>query len=174
MGELKRDKDELTTADLAGRGDAADRRARDLPRDTPETGGPRLVRNEPSDEAIPLGASTVADKPANTPREGTFGGEAARGTSALGKPTLLFSESDMSDLRSQWSKVQVGFVDEPRRSVEEADSLVATVMQRLAEGFARERSTLEQQWDRGSDVSTEDLRVALQRYRDFFDRLLSA
>jgi hypothetical protein len=62
--------------------------------------------------------------------------------------------------------------DEPRRTVEDADKLVAAVMQRLAEGFANERSGLEKQWDSGDNVSTEDLRVALQRYRSFFDRLL--
>jgi hypothetical protein len=84
----------------------------------------------------------------------------------------LFSESEMADFRSQWSKIQTGFVDEPRRTVEDADKLVASVMQRLAEGFANERSGLEKQWDRGGDVSTEDQRVALQRYRSFFDRLL--
>jgi hypothetical protein len=63
-------------------------------------------------------------------------------------------------------------VDEPRRTVADADKLVASVMQRLAEGFANERSGLEKQWDRGDDASTEDLRLALQRYRSFFDRLL--
>lgn len=90
----------------------------------------------------------------------------------LETPTL-FSESEMGKFRSRWSNVQTGFVvDEPRRTVEEADKLVASVMQRLAEGFASERSGLEKQWDQGDDVSTEDLRVALQRYRSFFDRLL--
>jgi hypothetical protein len=63
-------------------------------------------------------------------------------------------------------------VDEPRQAVEGADKLVAAVMQRLAEGFANERSGLEKRWDSGDSVSTEDLRVALQRYRSFFDRLL--
>ena len=63
-------------------------------------------------------------------------------------------------------------MDEPRRTVEEADKLVASVTQRLAEGFANERSGLEKQWGRGDNVSTEGLRVALQRYRSFFDRLL--
>jgi hypothetical protein len=63
-------------------------------------------------------------------------------------------------------------VDEPRQTVAEADKLVASVMQRLTEGFANERSGLEKQWDHGDNVSTEDLRVALQRYRSFFDRLL--
>lgn len=86
----------------------------------------------------------------------------------------LFSDSDIGDLRSRWGDVQAGFVDEPRRSVEHADQLVATVMQRLAEGFANERAALEKQWESGDNVSTEDLRVALQRYRAFFGRLLNA
>jgi hypothetical protein len=93
-------------------------------------------------------------------------------STAISGPLPLFSEPEMGDFRSQWSKVQTGFVDEPRRTVEDADKLVAAVMQRLAEGFANERSGLEKQWDRGDNVSTEDLRVALQRYRSFFDRLL--
>jgi CHAD domain-containing protein len=84
----------------------------------------------------------------------------------------LFSESEMGEFRSQWTKIQARFVDEPRGTVKGADELVATVMQRLAEGFANERSSLEKQWDRGDNVSTEDLRVALRRYRSFFDRLL--
>ena len=91
---------------------------------------------------------------------------------AVSEPMPLFSEMEMGEFRSQWSKVQTGFVDEPRRTVEDADKLVAAVMQRLAEGFANERSALEKQWDSGDNVSTEDLRIALQRYRSFFDRLL--
>ena len=92
----------------------------------------------------------------------------------IGNVTPLLSDTEVGALRSRWSNVQAVFVDEPRRSVEEADSLVATVMQRLTEGFANERSSLEKQWDNGDNVSTEDLRVALQRYRDFFGRLLNA
>jgi hypothetical protein len=76
-------------------------------------------------------------------------------------------------LRNRWSAVQTAFVDEPRTAVEQADGLVAAAMKRLAEVFAEERSRLEQQWDRGDNVSTEDLRIALQRYRSFFQRLLS-
>ena len=89
-------------------------------------------------------------------------------------PTPLFAETDVNDLRARWSNVQAGFVDEPRHAVENADKLVATVMERLAQGFANERSSLERQWSSGERVSTEDLRVALQRYRSFFDRLLNA
>jgi hypothetical protein len=86
----------------------------------------------------------------------------------------LFSEVEIGDLRSRWSSIQAGFVDEPRHSVEQADQLVATAIQRIAQGFASERATLEKQWDQGDAVSTEDLRVALQRYRAFFGRLLNA
>jgi hypothetical protein len=87
--------------------------------------------------------------------------------------TPLFETGEAESLRSHWTAIQTQFVDEPRRSVEQADELVARAMKRLAEMFASERETLEQNWDRGSDVSTEDLRIALQRYRSFFDRLLS-
>ena len=74
---------------------------------------------------------------------------------------------------TEWSDIQTAFVDEPRRSVEQADTLVAGVMQRLAQVFSDERSRLEQQWDRGDETDTEELRQALQRYRSFFDRLLT-
>lgn len=87
--------------------------------------------------------------------------------------TPLFETGEAESLRSSWMTIQTQFVDEPRRSVEQADELVASAMKRLAEIFANERETLEQNWDRGGDVSTEDLRVALQKYRSFFDRLLS-
>ena len=77
------------------------------------------------------------------------------------------------EYRSRWDTIQTSFVDEPRQAVERADSLVAEVMQELAKTFADERQKLESQWGRGDNVSTEDLRVALQRYRSFFSRLLS-
>lgn len=76
------------------------------------------------------------------------------------------------DFRSRWNDIQTGFVDE-RDAVENADALVAEVMQHLAQTFADERQKLESQWGRGDNVSTEDLRIGLQRYRSFFSRLLS-
>jgi hypothetical protein len=85
----------------------------------------------------------------------------------------LFPSQETQDLRDRWHSIQAGFVDEPRKAVEDADGLVASAMKRLAEIFASERDRLESQWDRGDDVSTEDLRIALRRYRSFFDRLLS-
>jgi hypothetical protein len=85
----------------------------------------------------------------------------------------LLSADEVDDLHDRWTSIQAAFVDEPRKAVQEADGLVARAMKRLAEMFAEERSNLEGQWDRGDQVSTEELRVALQRYRVFFDRLLS-
>lgn len=85
----------------------------------------------------------------------------------------LFPTNELDELRNRWTTVQAAFVDEPRRAVEQADGLVASAMKRLAEVFAEERSNLERQWDSGDNVSTEDLRIALQRYRSFFQRLLS-
>jgi hypothetical protein len=90
-----------------------------------------------------------------------------------GKASPLFDSHATAELRDRWDEIQAGFVDEPRAAVEHADALVADVMKRLAESFAGERRSLEEQWSRGDDVSTEELRVALRRYRSFFDRLLS-
>jgi hypothetical protein len=86
----------------------------------------------------------------------------------------LLGQADEADLRARWEEIQTRFVDDPRQAVEDADALVAGVMKRMAEGFAQAREQLEGQWSRGEDVGTEDLRVALQRYRSFFQRLLSA
>jgi hypothetical protein len=92
---------------------------------------------------------------------------------AAERPAALFPDNEVAGLRSRWDSIQTSFVDEPRKAVQEADNLVAGAMKRLAEVFADERKKLEAQWDRGDSVSTEDLRVALQRYRSFFTRLLS-
>jgi hypothetical protein len=85
----------------------------------------------------------------------------------------LLPQETTTRLQSEWSGVQASFVDEPRQAVQKADELVAFAVKQIAETFARERSALESQWDREGEVSTEDLRVALTRYRSFFHRLLS-
>lgn len=87
------------------------------------------------------------------------------------RPPLLAKEA-LEDLRGRWTTIQSAFVDEPRRAVEQADGLVAELMKRIAEVFANERSGLESQWGSNGQVDTENLRIALQRYRSFFDRLL--
>ena len=85
----------------------------------------------------------------------------------------LFPNEELAGYRTRWESIQTGFVDQPRAAVEQADALVSQVVNRLTEVFTRERSTLEGQWTKGDNVSTEDLRIALTRYRSFFHRLLS-
>ena len=85
----------------------------------------------------------------------------------------MFTPDEVNQLKPSWDAIQTKFIDEPRKSVEEADALVASTAQRITDSFARERAALEERWSKGDDVSTEDLRVALQRYRSFFDRLLT-
>jgi hypothetical protein len=144
MTDLTKDRDRaLTTADLAGAGSAPEFKV-------PEFPGPPLRREYVEEPRV----------------KAPSGGPAV-------EATPLFAADETEHLRSDWSEIQTAFVDEPRKCVEKADQLVARVVQRLAESFSQERSRLEGQWSKGEDVSTEDLRIALQRYRSFFDRLLS-
>jgi hypothetical protein len=122
---------------------------------------PNQSRNQ-SDRRGPVSAERPAVAVSDTPTAGN-----------ASTPSPLFPNTELEGLRNRWSEVQTAFVDEPRTAVQQADGLVAAAMKRLAEVFAEERSKLEQQWDRGDNVSTEDLRIALQRYRSFFQRLLS-
>ena len=155
----------LTTADLAGTRQRTQR----------EDAAPGIENERRTTEPVDTRTDIRSD--------GSFasdaGRPAGRGTAAAPAPALeqetgpLFSGSEANDLRGKWDAIQVGFVDEPRRAVEQADSLVAGTMKRLAEIFADERNKLEGQWDKGENVSTEDLRLALRRYRSFFSRLLS-
>jgi polyhydroxyalkanoate synthesis regulator phasin len=92
----------------------------------------------------------------------------------LDSDTSLLAPEQSDELRERWDGIQSAFVDEPQTSVEEADALVTDLMQRITGRFSSERQHLEDQWAKGDDVSTEDLRVVLTRYRSFFDRLLSA
>lgn len=85
----------------------------------------------------------------------------------------LFAHDELAGLRARWDAVQASFVDDPKDCVQKADSLVSDLVQQLTTGFGQARSRLEEQWSRGEQASTEDLRVALKRYRSFFERLLS-
>ena len=88
--------------------------------------------------------------------------------------TALFEPDAAQRFRTHWDDIQIGFVDDPRKAVRQADELVAQVMTDLAQTFSRERSQLERLMDGGAEESsTENLRVALRRYRSFFQRLLS-
>jgi hypothetical protein len=85
----------------------------------------------------------------------------------------LFDQQRTQQLRDRWHALQARFVDDPRETVAEADGLVSEVLEELESAFSGARGDLERQWSRGDDVSTEDLRRSLQRYRAFFDRLLA-
>jgi hypothetical protein len=111
----------------------------------------------------------VMDRPSDIARGATTGPTLTDDTRHLD----LFPNDELARYRTQWDSIQTGFVDQPRAAVEQADALVSQVVTRLTEVFTRERSTLEGQWTKGDNVSTEDLRIALKRYRSFFHRLLS-
>ncbi len=87
-------------------------------------------------------------------------------------PASLLDPHESEDLRRRWSEIQGRFVDEPRSAVQQADALVSEVVENITQMFANEHSSLESQWKQGSEVSTEDLRMALQHYRAFFNRLV--
>jgi hypothetical protein len=140
---------------------AQDRASEGEPRDAGTTGAARPTTEPPT--ATPGATEPSASDPAT----------ANRGEIPQADASPLFPAGEATSFRARWSEVQTGFVDEPRHAVEQADGLVAEMMQRLAQVFADERGKLEQQWSQGDDVSTEDLRVGLRRYRAFFDRLLS-
>jgi hypothetical protein len=127
------------------------------------------VQQENADERSDQRVDGYDRSETTTTRTNANSGQAAE----TDERTALFSPDETSTLRGQWDSIQVGFVDEPRQAVEKADALVAGAMKRLAEVFAAERERLEKQWDRGDSVSTEELRLALRRYRAFFGRLLS-
>jgi hypothetical protein len=93
------------------------------------------------------------------------------GTNA-GSSAALLNREESEHFRTRWNEIQGKFVDEPRAAVQQADALVSEVIEQITQMFANEHKLLEGQWNQGNDVSTEDLRKALQRYRSFFNRLV--
>ncbi len=131
----------------------------------------QVMDKEISTADVAAAANNRQDQPSSTKE---FASSMTSGQTAAGeRPMALLSPSDANSFHARWDSIQTGFVDEPRRAVEQADALVAELMKRLAEVFSEERGQLEDKWGHDRDVSTEDLRVALQRYRSFFGRLLS-
>jgi hypothetical protein len=147
------EQDEITTGDLA-------RAKRPVPVNPTPLGDARGTQVATGPTGVPQAVPQAAPK-------------TAAKVSQISDAAPLFPNEELDGLRARWKTIQAAFVDEPRNAVHQADTLVASAMQRLAEVFADERAKLEKQWDRGDNVSTEDLRVALQRYRTFFERLLS-
>jgi hypothetical protein len=101
------------------------------------------------------------------------GAEPSRGEHELSAAGVLFAGDDLAELRARWAGVQAAFVDDPKECVQKADGLVSDLVEQLTSGFAETRSHLEEQWHRGEEASTEDLRLALMHYREFFERLLT-
>jgi hypothetical protein len=156
--------DKLSTEDLTGRASTKDA--------TPE------ADLTPEDARGTVRAPVVGDdSPARDRlRDEEGAGEEPRDVRGGAKDTAaepLLAGGDAQGYETRWQEIQVGFVDEPREAVEKADNLVAELMRQLAETFADERRRLEEAWSAGEDVDTEDLRVALTRYRSFFHRLLA-
>lgn len=117
-----------------------------------------------------LSTADIANSQRSSAKEGMVQAETP---GSAGNMTLI-QEQDAGDFRARWTSIQTKFIDEPRKTVSDADQLVADVIQSLARRFAEEHQTLESQWQSGSEVSTEDLRQSMQRYRAFFERLLAA
>jgi len=183
---------DLSTADLAGGTTPRDR----MTRETDTSASTMEPRRDLRDDAFQSTDTDTTDADFSSRDETTSSASSTtlptttpttmpRRTSQLANPAAtdgatsdagaepLFPSGEAEDFRGRWVEVQTGFVDEPRNAVEQADGLVAEMMQRLAQVFADERGKLEEQWSRGDDIGTEDLRQALRRYRSFFDRLLS-
>src|SRR6478672_12012079 len=139
---------------------------------TRDLAGTTGEQEEPSNQQIEE-PTDAADEPMTSERSESEA-QAAEPDSKDQEQEPLLSADKSESFARQWHEIQVAFVDEPRDSVAQADTLVADLMQQLAASFSEERERLEKQWDSGDDVSTEDLRIALTRYRSFFDRLLSA
>jgi hypothetical protein len=128
----------------------------------------RVKQDNQGFDRLPEVERPVSDREVVRPRP-----ESQLADAAVSDRGALFEPAVLNEFNARWSEVQTGFVDEPRRAVQQADALVSDVIKRIADSFGSERAQLEQQWDRGGDVSTEELRQALQRYRAFFSRLLT-
>jgi hypothetical protein len=177
----------LTTADLARTGargraaepdaQAAERtgRAADRPDDRAGRAPADAAGRAPNDAAGRAPVDTRSDGRSDTRADGRSGPKPddARPDGRSEKLDALFTPEATREFRSQWTDIQARFVDDPRQAVRDGDELVARVMKSLAESFASERNRVESQLRDGGDASTELLRVALRRYRSFFERLLT-
>ena len=161
--------EEVARDDLAVEPALTKGRSQDLATDV-EPGEQPLPTRDRGDEATATG--TDPDLAPSTAPAAPAAEDVGTADTATNAGHLLAAD-DAEAFRARWTDVQHGFVDAPRQAVEQANGLVAEVMQHLAKSFADERGRLERQWDQGDDISTEDLRTAFQRYRLFFERLLT-
>ena len=160
--------DDVARDDLAGEPALTEGRSPDLATDVEPGEEPQPLRQDYGRHEV-TATGTDPDLASTAAPAAADAGTADTAT----KAGHLLAADDAEAFRARWTDVQHGFVDAPRQAVEQADGLVAELMQHLAKTFADERGRLEGQWDQGDDVSTEDLRTAFQRYRLFFERLLT-
>jgi hypothetical protein len=167
----------LSTADFAAAAERRDRPSEDGPRadqDRDRHGMARELRETRADDGLRAPpAERVMPQPPQDVRQEQEAEHAQEPRRAGGEGeqlAALFLPQVAQNFRSQWDEVQIGFVDDPANAVRRADELVAQVMKNLAQTFAEERSHVEGEM---SDGDTEHMRVALRRYRSFFQRLLS-
>ena len=132
---------------------------------------------EPPVREFPMGGTAAAVGPMvetfvpAAPTSETIIPKAPIGTNA-GSSMALLNREESEHFRTRWNEIQGKFVDEPRAAVQQADALVSEVIEQITQLFTNEHNSLEGQWNQGTDVSTEDLRKALQSYRSFFNRLV--
>jgi hypothetical protein len=139
--------------------------------DQPATPVSEAPRTEDETTPAPAVETTAAE-----PEPDSVGETHEAEPSATHEPSAdetLFAGDDLAELRARWAGVQAAFVDDPKDCVQKADVLVSDLVEQLTTGFTQARSRLEEQWSRGEDASTEDLRLALMHYREFFERLLA-
>jgi hypothetical protein len=163
--------EDLARDDLAGEPALTEGRSSDLATDVEPGEAPQPLRQDDGRHEV-TATGTDTDLTSSAAPAAQAAPDAGTADTATKAGHLLVAD-DAEAFRARWTDVQHGFVDAPRQAVEQADGLVAELMQHLAKTFADERGRLEGQWDQGDDVSTEDLRTAFQRYRSFFDRLLT-
>jgi hypothetical protein len=121
-------------------------------------------RHDPPDQRAPAppdqqAAAREADQPAPSPQDV--------------RAEEFFPPERRAQLKGTWVDIQSAFIDEPKRAVQNADGLVTEILGAVSQRFESARHSLEAEWNRGEQASTEALRIALQRYRALFDRLLS-
>ena len=152
----------VTTEQIAAAGTWTDQE------DVPQPAGHEGFDDGYADHAAGPAASAPGDRGApDVARDGTV-------AAGPGPRASLLEDGELQSITMRWKDIQAEFVDEPEQAVQEADALVAELMQRLAAMFANERADLEQRLAGDREVSTEDLRQGLRRYRSFFERLLAA
>ncbi len=145
-------------AESAPQSDSSDRRG--LSEDKNEATSTQTQATVPQPAAAVVSAEPSSEQSVRDPAESTA-------------ERSLFANDELAGLRARWDNVQAAFVDDPRDCVHKADGLVSDVVDQLTSGFSEARARLEDQWARGEEASTEDLRVALKQYREFFQRLLA-